>query len=161
MTPSEYRAAIKQVLAHWTEERFSEALELVDGLLRESPLSAELWVMRGNLLQLAPDDGPQDAVDHALETACILTPDFTEAQLEMGHYLYSVKAESDTALTYFERAEEQAEEALRDALIYQIKCLVELEQQDKANDIRAHAARRFPDEWLFTEGTLEDVYNYF
>lgn len=62
----------------------------------------------------------------------------------MGHYLYAVQDASDQALAYFERAAEQAERDLREALAFQIKCLVELGEIDRADEVLTNARQRFP-----------------
>lgn len=159
MDSSTYQDIMRQVGAHCAEMRYQDALALVDELLRECPLSAELWTRRANLLLLTPDDGPLqlDDVEHALETACALSPSLAEAQLEMGHYLHAAQNAPGQAHGYFERAAELAEKQLRDALIYQIKCLAEQGQRDRASEVLASARVRFPDDPELGDYDIDEI----
>ena len=141
--------ALSQLRTLRRERRFGEALALVERLLKEGPSSAELLVLRAQLLQLAPEThmaDPLAAAEESLAQACALAPDAVEPLIEMGHFLYAVKDRPANALTQFEAAERLARAGLKDALIGKIKCLAQLGRQAEARAEMATAAEIFPDD---------------
>jgi lipopolysaccharide biosynthesis regulator YciM len=139
--------ALSELQALRRERRFSEALELVERLLKEAPFSTELLVRHAELLQLAPQakvSNPLAAAEASLAQALALAPDAIEPRIEMGHLLYAVQDRPADGLDQFEAAEELARAALRDALIGKIKCLAQLGQHAEAGVELASAAQIFP-----------------
>ena len=98
-------------------------VEEVDDILEAEGASAELLVLRGQLIQLLADDQP-DALDEALacfEEALELDPRSAEAHEEIGHFLDDVADEPAEAVPFFRKAIElgagpSAEEGLRAVL---------------------------------------------
>lgn len=148
----EYRQwmnALAELRALRRERRFSEALELVERLLKEAPFSTELLVGRAQLLQLAPRaevNDPLAAAEESLARACALAPDAIEPRIEMGHLLYAVQDRPADGLAQFEAAGELARAALKDALIGKIKCLTQLGRHAEAGTELAWAAQLLPDD---------------
>jgi tetratricopeptide (TPR) repeat protein len=131
------------------ERRFSDALELVERLLKEAPFSTELLVCRAQLLQLAPQaevSNPLAAAEESLAQACALAPDAIEPRVELGHLLYAVLDRPADGLAQLEAAERLARVALKDALIGKIKCMAQLGRHAEARIELTSAAQIFPDD---------------
>lgn len=139
-----HRKLVAEAMDHEQEGRHDKALELTERLLQVSPFAPDLLVRRARLLRLARDGGTLDEIEQTLVSACTASPNHVPALLELGRFLYGTHDANDRALPYFERAEELAAEMLKDALIYQIKCLLDMGQKDKAAEMLAYAQRRLP-----------------
>lgn len=98
-------------------------VEAVDDILEAQGASAELLVLRGQLIQLVAGDRP-DELEEALacfEEALELDPSSAEAHEEIGHFLDDVAEDPAEAVPFFRKAIElgagaSAEEGLRDVL---------------------------------------------
>jgi len=70
----------------WREERFDEALRLVEHLLKLHPGCAQLWLRRGDLIQLA-DQGPElEEAGVSYRQALRLAPNNLEALRLLAHF---------------------------------------------------------------------------
>lgn len=104
-------------------EATDEDLDAVDVILEAEGASAELLVLRGQLLQLVAGDG-SDELEEAFacyQEAIEIDPDSAEAHEEIGHFLDDVADDPAEAVPFFRRAIElgagpSAEEGLRDVL---------------------------------------------
>jgi tetratricopeptide (TPR) repeat protein len=98
-------------------------IEELDQILEADGPSAEILILRGQLMQLVADEEP-DALDEALacfRDAIELDPASAEACEELAHFLDDVADEPEEAEVFFRRAielgaGESAREGLRDVL---------------------------------------------
>ena len=98
-------------------------LEELDRILEADGPSAELLILRGQLMQLVADEEP-DALDEAIacfRDAIELDPASAEAHEELAHFLDEIADEPAEAEIFFRRAielgaGESAREGLRDVL---------------------------------------------
>jgi len=98
-------------------------IEELDGILEADGPSAELLILRGQLMQLVADEEP-DALEEALacfKDAVELDPASAEAHEELAHFLDDVADEPEQAEIFFRRAIElgagdSARDGLRDVL---------------------------------------------
>jgi len=105
MEESEY---IDKLSSLWpTEsETSAEALALADEAVRAYPDSPKLWLMRGNLIELGPEDIAYQ-LEEALacyERAVLIDPQFAEGYEEIGHYFDAVMSDPDRAWSAFNKA---------------------------------------------------------
>lgn len=126
-----YKEAREKLFYLLKQQSYGEALKLVDQLLVDYPYSSELLVERARIIQLLDEDDPSDmpSLDSALDSlklSLILAPDFVEPALELGYFEYAVNDAPELALNYFEMAREKAEYLLKDVLIGQINCYLDL-----------------------------------
>lgn len=87
----------------------SEDLEEVEAALAKHPESVELWVVRGDFIQLCDDEPCRWELEDALRSyqrAAELGPDCWEPPLEIGHYLDVIDDDPAAAIPFFERAVE-------------------------------------------------------
>ena len=108
MTEDDY---ISKLRSRWPREHCDdvtlETIALVDEAVRTFPLSARLLVMRGNLIELGPEDCPY-CLDDALacyQRAIEINPQFAEAWEEIGYFYHNVRDDETTAQPYFREAE--------------------------------------------------------
>ena len=97
-----------------------ESLREIEDAIEANP-SAELWIMRGDAIQLSDSEAwslqdVETSYLHAIE----LDPESAEAFEELGRFLWSVMDDPQRALDYLREAirlgaGEAAEEALKDA----------------------------------------------
>ena len=83
-----------------------ETIALVDEAVRAFPLSVRLLVMRGNLIEVGPEDCPH-SLDDALacyQRAIEIDPQFAEAWEEVGYFYHNVRDDETTAQPYFREA---------------------------------------------------------
>jgi tetratricopeptide (TPR) repeat protein len=98
-------------------------VDAIDDILEAIGPSAELLVLRGQLIQLVAGDRPED-LDEALacyQEALELDPGSAEAHEEIGHFLDDVADDPAEAVPFFRKAIElgagpTAEEGLRASL---------------------------------------------
>jgi tetratricopeptide (TPR) repeat protein len=107
VTEAEYIAEFK---ARWprqfTDEVSLETLALADEAVRSFPTSARLWVIRGDLILLGPEESPH-SLDDALRSyirATEVDPDFAEAWEEIGHFYDAIRDDEVQAQKYFQEA---------------------------------------------------------
>jgi tetratricopeptide (TPR) repeat protein len=84
-----------------------EIIALADEAIRVFPRSAKLWCMRGNLIQLGPENCPH-SLDEALASykrAIEVDPSFADAWEEAGHFYHNVLDDEPVAEPYFREAE--------------------------------------------------------
>ena len=98
-------------------------IDALDDILEAEGASAELLILRGQLIQLVADGRP-DELEEAFacyQEALALDPGSAEAHEEIGHFLDDVADDPAEAAEFFRKAIElgagpSAEEALRDVL---------------------------------------------
>jgi tetratricopeptide (TPR) repeat protein len=98
-------------------------IDAVDEVLEGEGPSVEMLILRGQLIQLVADSGP-DELDEAFacyQEALELDPKSALAHEEIGHFLDDVADEPGEALPFFRKAielgaGESAHEGLRDVL---------------------------------------------
>lgn len=146
MDAQSYRDALDKVTSLAHKRIFGEALQIVDDLLRENPRSSELLVRRATLQQLDDAEHSLDSIEGDLRTAQLLSPENFVAQLEIGHFLYAVRDRPGDALQSFQSARRIAADALKEAMIGEIKCHADLHAWDMAADVLAEAEAHFPND---------------
>ncbi len=83
-----------------------EDIDEVDDILEAEGPSAELLILRGQLIQLVADGRP-DALEEAFacyEEALDLEPDSASAHEEIGHFLDDIADEPREAVSFFRKA---------------------------------------------------------
>ena len=131
MNIQSYKEAREQ-LSHLLEKQsYGEAFKLVDELLVDYPYSSELLVNRARIIQLLDKDDLSDipSLDSARESlklSQILNPNYLDSSLELGYFEYAINDSPETAINYFETAREKAESMLKELLIGEIKCYLDL-----------------------------------
>jgi tetratricopeptide (TPR) repeat protein len=100
-----------------------EDIDQIDDLLEAEGPSVDLLILRGQLIQLLPDDDPavMDEAFACYQEAVELDPSSAEANEEIAHFLDDVADEPEEAEPYFRRAialgaGETAREGLREVL---------------------------------------------
>lgn len=105
MTEIDYVLTLK---AQWPrgvgEEASRGTLVLADRAVSTYPLSPQLWVLRGDLLQLGPVDChyPLDESLKCYRRAIALDPQFAEAWESVAHFYDAILGDSIAAAPYFE-----------------------------------------------------------
>jgi hypothetical protein len=108
MTESDYIAELK---SRWPRdengkrEATLETLTLAEAV-RALPHSAPLWVIRGNLLEMGPEECtlPLEESLVCYKKAMEIDPQFAEAWEEAGHFYDAVLNDERAAQPYFEEA---------------------------------------------------------
>lgn len=88
------------------EKALPRDLELMEAAIAEHPDLAELWILRGDLIQLSDDDNGYTLVDaeSSYLKAVELEPDDPEGYESLGFYYDVVMADPVEAKPYFEKA---------------------------------------------------------
>jgi tetratricopeptide (TPR) repeat protein len=103
MTESEYIKSIRREFAA-DETAAGKLLGKVDVGLRLFPESAELWCLRGHLIQIS--DGGEYQLEEALasyEKAVGIDPNYLDVYEEIG-YFYDLERQPEKAESYFRKA---------------------------------------------------------
>jgi tetratricopeptide (TPR) repeat protein len=109
MTETDYISELKSCWPRdeaGKREASMETLALADAAVRAFPRSAPLWVIRGNLLQLGPQDCPL-LLEESLacyKKAIEIDPQCAEAWEEAGHFYDAVLDDENAARPFFEQA---------------------------------------------------------
>ena len=108
MTENDY---ITELKARWprthSDEASLETITLADAAVRAFPQSSRLWVIRGDLLQLSPEDCPY-ALEESLvcyKRAIEIDPLYAEAWESAAHFYDAVLADEQAAAPYFREFE--------------------------------------------------------
>ena len=109
MTESDYIAELK---SRWPRdeagdrEASMETLALADEAVRAFPRSAPLWVIRGNLLELGPEECtlPLEESLVCYKKAIEIEPQLAEAWEEAGYFYRNVLEDEVIAQPYFHEA---------------------------------------------------------
>lgn len=105
MTESEYISALQ---ARWPFEGDAtlETLAFADEAVQAFPLSACLWVMRGDLIQLGPESSSHSLEEalHSYQQAIAIDPQFADAWDEIGHYHDAILNDETAARKFFQEA---------------------------------------------------------
>jgi tetratricopeptide (TPR) repeat protein len=118
------------------QKKYHEAFVQNEGLLSASCALSEVWYRRGLLIQQLLDEegasvlGPLTLSDalNALQTASKLSTMNGHPLIEEAYYLYALSGEVDLALDKFSQAKEHSLSLLRDSLIGEVKCLIDLKK---------------------------------
>ena len=104
-TPDDYIEQIHDNLMR-NEKALPRDLELIEAAIREFPDLAELWILRGDLIQLSDEGGAytlRDAETSYLK-AVEIEPENPEGYESLGFYYDDVMADPLRAKPQFERA---------------------------------------------------------
>ncbi|NCB44518.1 MAG: hypothetical protein EOM59_18145 [Clostridia bacterium] len=114
-------------------EQYDQALKELANIPEEER-SPELWVLYGQLIQLAGDSEniPLSEVESSYEKAMLLSPQNPVPMIEMGWYLFAVKDDAKLAKPYFEKALALIAKEQRMALWGYARCVEELESLQEA-----------------------------
>lgn len=83
-----------------------DVIALADEAVQAFPESARLWCLRGDLIQLGPENNPRSLEDAlaSFRRAIELDPGFVEAWEEIGHFYDAVLDDELGAQRYFQEA---------------------------------------------------------
>ena len=106
---------------------------------------------RAMIIQLLNREGDQELPSltlamQSLEEAQAIAPDTVEPLLELGHFAYAVNDDPAAGKAYFHAAQEMAEASLKESLVGQIKCHLDMGNEDQANSLLERARVLFPDD---------------
>lgn len=106
-TEQEYIDKLWEVYPYETETPL-RVINLADKAIRAFPASSELWLIRGNLIQLGDEDCPYGLEEAATcyQKAVEINPDYVEAWEEIGHYYDIIEPNKAISLKAFQKAEE-------------------------------------------------------
>lgn len=122
-----------QVGAMLREERFDEALSLIESL--ERPLTSAELVLKGRAIQLSTGHSAQlDEAEGAFREALALDDEYVPALLELGWYYFAVADDPHQGLECFRRALALSEGAIREATEGVSRCLEETEEASSQID---------------------------
>ena len=98
-------------------KRWEEALAQVDALLASNPLAAQLYLLRGQLIQLQSESTAYalDEAAAAFKRALELDGTYFDALVELMHFYDAVCADTPQAMAYAEQVRALAQKALDDA----------------------------------------------
>ena len=114
MTELEYIATLKSQWPQGVEAASRELLSLACLAVRDFPKSARLWLMRGQLIWLSPDDYFFSETDYVTSvlTAIELDPTLAEAYESLAGYYDGMKEDDEKAAEYYSKAAALRGEAL-------------------------------------------------
>lgn len=107
MTEQDYVELIK---GQWPSANEAEAtpktIAVCEGAVAEFPSSAKLWLMRGDLIQLAGYEGAPalSEAEHSYHRAIAASPSCADAYEALAHFLDAVVAKPRKARQYFRKA---------------------------------------------------------
>ena len=151
---------IQQALVAWDNiqtlrkaKDFDAALQAVEDLIGQGCISSDLLEVRAILILMADQEGtlfPELTLEIAkssLEAAISISRNPVGALVELGYYKYAMMVDcTHEALGHFNEAEQNAMSGVKDALIGQAKCFLDLGARSKANIILKRLKAMFPDD---------------
>jgi tetratricopeptide (TPR) repeat protein len=106
--------ALKRLLK---TKKWEEALTKVDELLASNPFAAQLYLLRGQLIQLQDNSTAYalDDAEAAFKRALELDNTYLDALVELMHFYDAVCADTSKAITYARKVKALAQKALDEA----------------------------------------------
>src|SRR5712692_182506 len=105
-------------LKHFLEtQMWEEALAKVDELLVSNPLAAQLYLLRGQLIQLQPENMKYalDDVEKSFKKAVELDATYFDALVELMHFYDAVCPDTPKAIAYAKKVKVIAQKVLDEA----------------------------------------------
>jgi tetratricopeptide (TPR) repeat protein len=153
---------LSRVQKLWSQERFDEALTLVEELRAAWPGNSKLLVQWASLVQLQENPTHSLAeVKEALQCAVALDEDSPAAALELGSFLDTVEDDPRAAEQAFSAAVRVAQRLLLEALVGQARALLQLNEKKGAFRCLAEALQLTDQERLPRKGKRTDGNNTF
>ena len=115
--PSDFIRRIKTEISR-AERASDDVLSQIDDELERAP-SAELWILRGDALQLTDDEDDEqlEEVESSYRAALELDPNSADAYESLGHFILAVGDDAGESIDYFRKAIELgAGQSARDGL---------------------------------------------
>jgi Tfp pilus assembly protein PilF len=114
---SDFVRRIKSEISR-AEEASPAVIAEIEDELERSP-SAELWILRGDALQLMDEDDLEE-VETSYRNALEIDPNSADAYESLAHFIFSVSDDPTEAIEYFRKAialgaGDSAREGLREA----------------------------------------------
>lgn len=135
--------------------RFGAVVTKANTLLKVHPYLVPALVAKARAIQMLEEGelslGTLDEAKDSLTLAVDLDPAAGGAVNELAYFLFAIWDRSNQALGLFERSLSISLEALRDAHIGRIKCLMDLERWSSCERALKEARRIFPSDLKFTE----------
>jgi hypothetical protein len=87
------------------ERATAEILVAIDTAIAQSPNNSELWLLRGDAIQLSDDVNiPFTEVDRSYKRAAEIDGSCAEAYESLGYFWFAVMDDAASAIPFFERA---------------------------------------------------------
>lgn len=115
------------------QEKYNEALVLVDEILCNYKYVEKVMILKGELCQEA--DGKSTSLEESLsifEDVLKINENSTEALIEAAYYHYAIEDNSRKALEYFEKAIISSRDFYKSAFLGKVKALNDLGEKNKA-----------------------------
>lgn len=152
MDVDSYKEALDSAFELTREGRHGEAFQFVNGLIARGTITADLLVLRSQLVQLMTDDeirrfpdATLESAEEGLRTACALAPDSPRPLLELAYFEYAVMERSEDALEHFDAARTLLEQDLRECLVGKARAFFDLGRNDDGWQEIARIRSHFPD----------------
>ena len=135
-----FDSGLAELAKLWEPGRFQKALTLVNRLLQEWPDNPLLLVKKAHLIQLqVSTEGPDlEEAQAALERAAELDEASPLPLIELGFFHFAVQDDAQTALTYFEKAEELSKKLLKECRSGKKAALRELAENQRNGSPAGH-----------------------
>lgn len=151
MDIQEFKDALDRLDDLYEQQGYESAFKLVQELLTYFPYSVELLVKYAKLIQLIDKDDiskfpPLGMALESLKQAHLIAPHAIEPCIELGYFEYAVNDCPGEAVQYFNESQKNAESSLKEALVGQIKCYVDLDNKLQAREILEKAKLFFPND---------------
>ncbi|HBB36072.1 MAG TPA: hypothetical protein DDZ80_07570 [Cyanobacteria bacterium UBA8803] len=150
MDVKKFKVALDRVNELHKQREYDSAIKLVQELIACSPYSVDLLVKYAKLIQLLDKDSsefsPLEAAPRILKLAHLISPDSIKPCIELGYFEYAVNDSPFQAMQYFQMAQEKAESSLKEVLIGQIKCYIDINNISQASEVLERAKLFFPDD---------------
>ena len=128
-----YSREIARIKKLWKQERFDQAIRVVEGLRGEYSGNPQLLVLWASLVQL------QEASNYTLDDACnalkeavVLDATSPSAAIELGHFLDAVEDDPESAAKVFAQAAEMAHRQYIAALNGQVNAPRQLDRSPRS-----------------------------
>jgi tetratricopeptide (TPR) repeat protein len=114
---------------------YDGALEILDTIESQRPLTPAELVQKGRFIQLAFERAPElSEAEKAFTEALRFDESYVPALLELAWFYYAVEDDSARALPLFEKTIDLAREQLTEAVIGKARCLEEVETSKAADE---------------------------
>lgn len=124
---------LRDVLRLVREQKYNDALDVIEELQEAGPIPPSLLVQKGILIQLSENSSYTTSdVEKAFAEALKIDEDYVEAINELAYFYYAVLDDAAKAKPLFERAYEICKSQMTEAVTGFANCIYETDGRDKA-----------------------------
>lgn len=125
---------IEQIKALYREQKFKEALALIETIEKRDSVCPDIFVWKGRCIQLADENIPYQLADaeKAYQAALDIDDEYIPAIIDLGYFYLRVIDDPGRGKSFFEKAIALQKDIITESVVGMAECLSEIEAKTVA-----------------------------